>query len=145
MNNCLVCVDVYTVKAGDTLYSIARNYNISTALLMRANMIDEPGALAPGMKLCIPGFENELPAAPGEGPNPLPTPSVPQTPAPSVPQMPQQPENCNCKGTLHTIEAGDTLYMIAKKYRVNLNAIIDANPGVDPYNLRIGMQLCIPR
>ncbi|MBE6030963.1 MAG: LysM peptidoglycan-binding domain-containing protein [Firmicutes bacterium] len=140
MNKCLVCVDIYTVKSGDTLYSIATKYNISTALLMKANLIKEPEALPVGFKLCIPGFEDELPAAPGEGTMPLPTPSVP-----SKPDMPQMPEHSNCRGTLYTIESGDTLYMIAKKHRVNLNAIIDANPAIDPYNLMVGMQICIPR
>lgn len=156
-NKCLVCIDVYTVRAGDTLYSIANRYNVSTGLLMRANMIDNPYDLRIGLKLCIPGYEDELPAAPGEGPEILPTPSVPAAPpAPSKPQKPQAPsspsmppdDDCipvNCKGTLYTVEKGDTLYMIAKKFRVNLNAIIDANPTIDPYNLRIGMQICIPR
>ena len=190
MAKCLVCVDVYTVKAGDTLYSIAQNYDIPVSLLMKVNQIRNPYNMKIGTKLCIPGGAENLPenrppmrpgnnmpgnnmpggnmpAAPGEGTMPLPTPSVPPMrpehnmpgnnmpggnmpaapgegtmplPTPSVP--PQQP---TCRGTMHTIAAGDTLYMIAKKYRVNLDAIINANPGIDPYNLRIGMKICIPR
>lgn len=50
-----VCVDVYTVQAGDTLYTIAQNYEIPVSLLMRANRIINPYNLRIGLKLCIPG------------------------------------------------------------------------------------------
>lgn len=49
-----------------------------------------------------------------------------------------------CSGTIHTVAAGDTLYMLARTYNVTLDALMKANPTLDPYNLRIGMQLCIP-
>lgn len=146
-NKCLVCIDVYTVSAGDTLYSIANSYNISTGLLMRANMIENPYDLRIGLKLCIPGYEEELPASPGERPIILPTPTVPIIPDAPADDNPDDNEHCspvNCSGTLYTIESGDTLYMIAKKFKVSLNTIIDANPNIDPYNLRIGTQICIP-
>ena len=137
MAKCLVCVDVYTVKAGDTLYTIAQNYGISVALLMRANKICNPYNLRIGTKICIPGYIDQFP-----------TPELPQKPGttPEKPgTTPSNPTLPACKGVLHTVVAGDTLYMIAKKYRVNLTAIIEANPGIDPYNLRVGMKICIPR
>ena len=116
---------------------------------MKVNKIRNPYNLTIGIRLCIPGGAENLPenrpAAPGEGTMPLPTPSVPpMRPDNNMPggNMPQQPA---CRGTMYTIVAGDTLYMIAKKHRVNLDAIINANPGIDPYNLRIGMKICIPR
>jgi len=34
--------------------------------------------------------------------------------------------------------------MLAKQYQITLDALMKANPDLDPYNLRIGMQLCIP-
>lgn len=49
-----------------------------------------------------------------------------------------------CKGSTYTVVAGDTLYMIAKKYQITLDALINENPTLDPYNLGIGMKLCIP-
>jgi len=154
-----VCIDVYTVKAGDTLYAIANSYDIPVSLLMRVNKICNPYNLRIGMKLCIPGIgDNELtpPGMPGNNPMPpIPpntNPSAPPTANPSMPPIanPPMPPIANpempaCRGILHTIKAGDTLYMIAKQYRVNLQAIMDANPDIDPYNLRIGMKLCIPR
>lgn len=50
-----------------------------------------------------------------------------------------------CMGFLHTIEAGDTLYKLGKKYQVRVTALIFANPYVDVYNLQIGDQICIPK
>lgn len=54
------------------------------------------------------------------------------------------PESPSCEGILHIIVEGDTLYMIAKKHNVTLDALIQSNPDVDPYNLRVGDTLCIP-
>jgi LysM repeat protein len=34
--------------------------------------------------------------------------------------------------------------MLARTYNITLDALMKANPTLDPYNLRIGMQLCIP-
>lgn len=45
---------------------------------------------------------------------------------------------------MHTVRTGDTLYMLARQYKITLDALMKANPNLDPYNLRIGMQLCIP-
>lgn len=45
---------------------------------------------------------------------------------------------------LYTIKAGDTYYKLSVTYEVSVSSIIAANPGVDPYNLRIGQQIKIP-
>ena len=50
-----------------------------------------------------------------------------------------------CNGIIYTIEAGDTLYKIAKKFGVRVLDIIKVNPYIDVYNLRIGGKLCIPK
>jgi LysM repeat protein len=43
-----------------------------------------------------------------------------------------------------TIKAGDSLYSIAKKFGVKLDAILAANPGLDPKRLRVGQTLNLP-
>lgn len=50
-----------------------------------------------------------------------------------------------CIGFTHTIEKGDTLYLLGKKYHVRVSALIFANPYVDIYNLQAGDQICIPK
>ncbi len=47
-------------------------------------------------------------------------------------------------GTLYTIRAGDTLYALAQRFGTTVDAILAANPGLDPMRLRIGQQICVP-
>lgn len=44
----------------------------------------------------------------------------------------------------YIIQPGDTLNAIASRLETSVPAIMAANPGVNPYNLRIGQSLCIP-
>ena len=129
-----ICKDVYTVNTGDTLYTIAQTYRVPVGLLMRANRIINPYNLRIGVKLCIPGRENEEIIEDDILPN-------------DSDDMPEEDMDCmpECSGIVYTITAGDTLYMIAKKHRVTLNAIMEANPDMDPYNLMIGTKICIPQ
>lgn len=46
--------------------------------------------------------------------------------------------------TAYIIQAGDTLNRIAQIYNVSVDSILEANPGIDPYYLRIGQRICIP-
>lgn len=49
-----------------------------------------------------------------------------------------------CRGIIHVVREGDTLYLLSKKYHVELTQIMYANPFVDIYNLQAGDELCIP-
>ena len=117
------CMEIYTVKAGDTLYAISQAYGIPVAQLMQVNRILNPYNLKVGQKICVPAKNPDPPQRPT--PTPTPTPS-------------------RCDGTSHTIVKGDTLYMIAKRYGVTLDALMKANPRMDPYNLRVGDVICVP-
>jgi LysM repeat protein len=114
MNTSLVCIDVYTINESDTLYSIAEKYDLPVSLLMKVNGIDNPYNLQIGTRLCIPGTEDQLPKPPEE-----------------------------CFGT-HVVIPGDTLYLIAKSHGIKLDSLMRSNPNIDPYNLLIGTELCIP-
>ncbi len=49
-----------------------------------------------------------------------------------------------CRGLVHVIEKGDTLYQLGKRYHVSVGQLLFANPFVNVYNLQIGDELCIP-
>lgn len=44
----------------------------------------------------------------------------------------------------YIIQQGDTLYKIANQYGVSVQDVINANPGVDPYNLHVGQIIRVP-
>ena len=47
---------IYIVKAGDTLWTIARNLHVSYAELLALNGLDENSSIIPGTRLEIPGL-----------------------------------------------------------------------------------------
>lgn len=49
-----------------------------------------------------------------------------------------------CRGVIHVVKKGDTLYKLSRVYDVTIADIIWQNPGVRIYNLQIGDRLCIP-
>ncbi len=55
----------------------------------------------------------------------------------------QQQEFCP-DGTVYTIRRGDTLYTIANRFDFTVAQLMAANPGLNPRNLQIGQQICIP-
>jgi len=44
----------------------------------------------------------------------------------------------------YTIQPGDTLYALARRYYTTVNAILTANPGINPLYLRVGQRIIIP-
>ena len=64
-----------------------------------------------------------------------------------VPRIKDSPIPGDAKSSkmhVHVIEAGETLYSIARKYNVPIGVIMNANPGVSPESLTIGQSLTIP-
>lgn len=50
-------VEIYVVRAGDTLYGIAEKYALDPAELARLNQLADPSRLPVGLALYIPGFD----------------------------------------------------------------------------------------
>jgi len=44
----------------------------------------------------------------------------------------------------YEIKPGDTLYSISRRYNVDINTIISANPFINVYNLQAGDVICLP-
>jgi len=68
---------------------------------------------------------------------PEPVRSAPVTTGKGEPSVPAD-------STTHTIASGDTYGKLSVKYKVSVNDLLDANPGVDPRRLRIGQKIVIP-
>ena len=114
----------YIVKAGDTIYSIARANNASVDTLIKDNGLANNN-LTIGQILRIRSTENpsnEIEECFG----PDYTPPVTSTPT-----------------TTYTVKKGDSLYSIAKQFNTSVGAIQNLN-NLSSANLTIGQQLKIP-
>jgi spore germination protein len=49
---------IYVVETGDSLYSIAKEYNTTPASLTQVNELDNPDVLVVGQTIIIPGTPN---------------------------------------------------------------------------------------
>jgi len=96
--------DTYTVKSGDTLYSIARKFNITVDELKQANNLIT-NTLSINQELVIPTENNTT--------------------------------------KTYTVQKGDTLYSIARKFNVSVNNLKNIN-NLSTTLLSIGQTLLIP-
>ena len=99
--------NVYIVKSGDSLWSIAQKYNTTINALMQANNLTS-SVLQVGERLIIPTSPNT-----GEGTN------------------------------TYTVKSGDSLYTIANKYNTTVSALMNYN-NLTSNLLQIGQVLRIP-
>ncbi|WP_353893068.1 LysM peptidoglycan-binding domain-containing protein [Proteinivorax hydrogeniformans] len=109
----------YTVQSGDTMFLIARRFGVSLQALINANPhIPNPNVIFPGDVLCVPG---KPPAG-----------RIPETCPPSF------------QGR-YTVRTGDTMFLVAQRFGVTLQALINANPHItDPAQIFPGDVLCVP-
>ena len=103
-------LDTYTVKAGDTLYSIANKYGLTVNELKQLNQLTSD-VLSIGQVLNVSNS--------------------------STPTTPTNPSNT------YTVKSGDSLYSIARRYGITVDALKSAN-GKTSNLLSIGEVLVIP-
>lgn len=113
---------LHTVERGDTLYSLSKAYNVTTQDIMACNEGLTASTLKAGNKLLIP--YSDLSAAESE-------------------KASEQEDDKRFR--LHTIERGETLYSIARTYKISVSVIEEDNPEVEAAHLTPGAQLRIRR
>jgi LysM repeat protein len=59
-----------------------------------------------------------------------------------IPSVPAKPTCIN--GAYYVVQEGDSFYNLSKKYNISLNMLLEANPEANPYDLKVGQELCIP-
>ena len=106
----------YTVKVGDTLYSIAKKNNISVDTIVQDNALKN-NILNVGSNLKIRVEEEFVEECFGE--------------------------DYNLSTTTYVVKKGDSLYSIAKAYNTSVSEIIKSN-SLNNSNLSIGQELIIP-
>ena len=111
---------IHQVKPGETLYAISQAYHIS----QKEIAIENPGVIS-GLQI---GQTIKIPVDP----------KLKEEVDTSVQPEPQ------AQGRTHRVQAGETLYGIAREYGLREEELREANPGVTPENLRPGQDLRIP-
>jgi LysM repeat protein len=111
---------VYVVRPGDTLSRIAARFNTTTATLAQLNGIANPNVIRYGQRLIIP-----------TGAPPV---VQPTSPAPTPTGQPRT----------YTVRFGDTLFRIALRLGVPVNAIVQANNIANINRIYVGQVLVIP-
>jgi membrane-bound lytic murein transglycosylase D len=133
----------YTVRKGDTLFTIAHRHDMNINDLKTLNRLKK-NTITPGMRLTVsaPVARQEERAAPIQS-----TALTPQTSRPEKPvtrtNSATAKETPSAKTTRHTVQKGDTLFSIAKRYNVTLADLKRWNKLASNL-LKIGMILHIP-
>ena len=107
----------HTVRSGENLTVIARRYGVTLNALVAANSRLSPRRLMPGVTLMVPAPERS------------------DDPTPPADRADVQ---------AHKVKSGENFSVIARAYDVSVNALLEANPDVNPRRLQVGQEIRIP-
>lgn len=128
--------NIHTVKKGETLWSIAQEFNLSVNLILATNNFANPELISIGQQIEIPSTKNTTPET-----NIITQPVIDEKNN-NMNNNISQPENA--EPIVYTVKAGDSLWKISREYGVSLEVIIDVNNLRDKDSLSLGQKLEIP-
>lgn len=120
-----------TVRRGDTLYGLSRRHGTTVTALMEANNLNS-SALQPGQKLYLPSGARQSQTSNPYG-------GSAQNDAPLVTS--EAPAHWN---DTYTIQSGDSLYRLSRRYNVKISDLKRYNSIRNPRALKPGMVLKVP-
>ena len=124
---------LYTVKAGDTVWGIARQFGSTVEAIIQANNLPASGFISIGQVLVVPVRE-QFPAPP--------------TFTPVLPVPTQVPDGAGGPPTggyaTYTVVRGDTLSSIAARFNTTVAVLAQLNGLVNPNLIYAGQQLRVP-
>jgi len=109
--------NLYTVRAGDTLFAIAQRFGTTTADLIALNRLTNPNRIFVGQTLALPGC--------------APTTTATATPSATSPRS-------------YIVQRGDTLSRIATRNGTTVTALVQVNNLSDAARIFVGQRLIIP-
>jgi len=160
--------NVYIVVSGDSLYSIAQKFGITVKEIIDTNNLGNNTSLSIGQELIIPNKKEELPPIEEEILNTYTVQSGDSLYSIArrfnttvdtlkslnnltsnnlsigkVLLLPSESDNTNESTNTYTVQSGDSLYSIARKFNTTVNDIKNLN-NLTSNNLSIGQILQIP-
>ena len=118
---------VHVVQPGENLFRIGLLYGVGWRDIMAANGLYSTNIYV-GEALVIPGTSDGAAPQPGAAPAPAAAPAPLAAPA----------------GGSYIIQRGDTLWQIAQRFGVSVQALMNANAINDPSRIFYGLELAIP-
>ncbi len=123
------------VQRGDTVYAVARRFNVSPSAVIDENDLKKPYTLKVGQALKLPSGASALVA---DAPSRTTTLAQPAAATTSTRRV-------VAKDQLYSVRKGDTLYAISRKTGVPVSTIASANNMRPPYALEPGQQVLVPQ
>jgi LysM repeat protein len=147
----------YTVCKGDTLSKIAKRKSVTLRELTDLNKISSDARLKIGQKLLLPVGKSTAVAA-KEAPAPAKaTVAAKETPAPAKAAVAKATRKTPSKTVAaksaqpllagkqtHIVKAGESVYSIAQRYKVNPQTLMKVNQISDPRKIRVSQKLIVP-
>lgn len=167
----MACAQFYTISRGDTLSSIAAQFETTAENILRLNPSLNPQNLIPGTRICVISATEQPVVCPiGSLPYNINQGDTLQSIAARFNTTVQSlllsnpdinPTNlivgqriCISEGirdlppcdsqNFYVIRRGDTLRSIASVFEINVSDIVQINPGINPRNLTVGQVICLP-
>lgn len=153
-------MQTHTVQKGDTLWKIAKMYGVDFEELKAANpQLANPDLIMPGMKIIIPGAADDRPFyVVKQGDTMWKIARMygitldqliaenPQIPDPNRITVGMKVYLPTSLFTKHTVKAGETMWTIAQKYKVDFQALKAANPQItNPDKIMPGDIVWVPK
>lgn len=122
---------VHQVVKGNTLYSIAREYNVNMSDILNNNPDAESG-IKIGQSIYIPVFDQKDEVEVKEQPQKI-----------NQPISNTTNEDSLSLKKFHIVEKQETLYSISKYYEITIYDLVRVNPGIES-GIQIGQRIIIP-
>src|SRR5690625_5120516 len=134
----------HTVRAGDTVWSLARKHNTSVNAIISANNLGSNAMIRIGQRLTIPGSNSSGGSSSSSGSSSSGASSSSGGSNTSGGSNSSSGSSNSGSATTHTVRAGETVSHLALRYGTNASAIISANNLGSNAMIRIGQRLTIP-
>jgi membrane-bound lytic murein transglycosylase D len=125
----------YTLRPGEQLDKVAQRFGMTPARLRAVNGLRGKTRPVPGTVLLVQGNDRGK----SQGKSAAPPPRA----AGKTGAKPALPAKASPKGTLYTVRRGDTIYSIARRFKVAEEDLMRRNQ-VRPKTLKVGTTLTIP-
>ncbi|MEI6157657.1 MAG: LysM peptidoglycan-binding domain-containing protein, partial [Atribacterota bacterium] len=116
---------IHVIQNGDSLWAISRIYGVSIKSILQVNNLKEDSVLPIGMKLSILTLKN--------------TESEPEV----LVAQKNAPSSQKEGGFFHTVNVGDTLWNISRKYGVSINTLAQVNKLKSVDSLQLNQKIWV--